>query len=83
MSEGVETTEQLQSLQALGADHIQGFLIARPMPPDRLSTWALTRRQNPDDPSFNPVGLATPEPRQGFNLPDHLALAVAEELHTP
>jgi len=42
VSEGVETTEQLQSLQALGADHIQGFLIARPMPPDRLSTWALS-----------------------------------------
>ena len=82
VSEGVETTEQLQSLHALGADHIQGFLIARPMPPDRLSTWALTRRQNPDGPSFKAMGLAAPEPRQGFNLPDHLALAVAEDLHT-
>jgi hypothetical protein len=52
------------------------------MPPDRLSTWALTRRQNPDGPSFKAMGLAAPEPRQGFNLPDHLALAVAEDLHT-
>ena len=29
VSEGVETIDQLQALQALGADHIQGFLIAR------------------------------------------------------
>ena len=81
VSEGVETSEQLQSLQALGADHIQGFLIARPMPPDRLCTWAVTRRQGPNDLSSGAVGLAAPEPRQGLILPDHSALAVAEELH--
>jgi EAL domain-containing protein (putative c-di-GMP-specific phosphodiesterase class I) len=43
VSEGVETIEQLQALRALGADHIQGFLIARPMPADSLRAWAVAR----------------------------------------
>ena len=45
VSEGVETAEQLQALRALGADHIQGYLIARPMPPEGLQTWALAQCQ--------------------------------------
>jgi EAL domain-containing protein (putative c-di-GMP-specific phosphodiesterase class I) len=31
-AEGVETTEQLATLGAIGCDASQGFLIARPMP---------------------------------------------------
>ncbi len=58
VSEGVETTEQLHSLQALGADHIQGFLIARPMPPEDFPTWALARRQDQEKLSAGEMGLA-------------------------
>ncbi len=47
VSEGVETIEQLQALRALGADHVQGFLIARPMPADGLRAWALGRGPGP------------------------------------
>ncbi len=43
VSEGVETIEQLKALQALGADHIQGFFIARPMPLQGLQSWARDR----------------------------------------
>ncbi len=36
IAEGVETDVQLQLLRALGCDRIQGYLLARPMPADRL-----------------------------------------------
>ncbi len=36
VAEGVERPEQLQRLHALGCDHYQGFLFARPMPADAL-----------------------------------------------
>jgi EAL domain-containing protein (putative c-di-GMP-specific phosphodiesterase class I) len=32
VAEGVETASQLKSLQALGCDEVQGFLLARPLP---------------------------------------------------
>lgn len=32
IAEGVETTEELAQLQALGCDELQGFVVARPMP---------------------------------------------------
>jgi predicted signal transduction protein with EAL and GGDEF domain len=35
-AEGVETGMQLDILQALGCNEIQGFLIARPVPPNRI-----------------------------------------------
>lgn len=34
--EGVETREQVELLRAMGADYIQGFYFARPMPQDEL-----------------------------------------------
>jgi diguanylate cyclase (GGDEF)-like protein len=46
VSEGVETAQQLQVLRALGADDIQGFFIARPMPPDQLQAWTAAQRQD-------------------------------------
>jgi EAL domain-containing protein (putative c-di-GMP-specific phosphodiesterase class I) len=36
MAEGVETTEQMNSLMRLGCDEYQGFLFSRAVPFDRL-----------------------------------------------
>ena len=33
VAEGVETKEDLETLEELGCDHAQGFLLARPRPP--------------------------------------------------
>ena len=38
-AEGVETPEQLRAVLALGVDHVQGYLLARPMPADAVSQW--------------------------------------------
>ena len=38
-AEGVEDEATLQLLATLGCDRAQGFLIARPMPADRLDLW--------------------------------------------
>ncbi|MGZ4771861.1 MAG: putative bifunctional diguanylate cyclase/phosphodiesterase [Ilumatobacteraceae bacterium] len=43
-AEGVETEQQLSTLQALGCHRAQGFLLARPMPTDKLT--ALLARQS-------------------------------------
>ncbi len=48
VSEGVETEAQLEALQQLGSDRLQGYLIARPMPPDQLSGWLHEWTRAPD-----------------------------------
>lgn len=42
-AEGVEDQATLETLQAFGCDKAQGFLIARPMPGDRLALWLAKR----------------------------------------
>ncbi len=37
--EGIETQEQWEALEALGCHYGQGFLIARPMPGERVTGW--------------------------------------------
>ncbi len=37
--EGIETQEQWDTLEELGCDFGQGFLIARPMPGDQIERW--------------------------------------------
>ncbi len=41
-AEGVETAEQRDTLRTLGSDHLQGYLIARPMDPETVLGY-LTR----------------------------------------
>lgn len=36
IAEGVETPEQYEALKALGCDMVQGFLLARPLAPEKL-----------------------------------------------
>ena len=36
VAEGVETKEQLETLRSLGCDMVQGYLLARPLPPDEV-----------------------------------------------
>jgi diguanylate cyclase (GGDEF)-like protein len=40
VAEGVETGEEMSALKAMGADHLQGFLLSRPLEPAALSAWA-------------------------------------------
>lgn len=42
MAEGVETEAQMGILREQGCHLIQGFLFARPMPPDDVWTWLTT-----------------------------------------
>jgi diguanylate cyclase (GGDEF)-like protein/PAS domain S-box-containing protein len=39
VAEGVEDPETLQGLRDLGCDAVQGYLIARPMPAERVASW--------------------------------------------
>lgn len=44
VAEGVEREADWALLQALGCDLVQGFLVARPMPPEALLPWARAER---------------------------------------
>lgn len=43
LAEGVETKEQVELLQSIGCDHVQGYYYAKPMPEDEF--FALLREQ--------------------------------------
>jgi predicted signal transduction protein with EAL and GGDEF domain/DNA-binding response OmpR family regulator len=42
VAEGVETIRQMEVLHRLGCRVMQGFLFAKPMPPDEIPTWLAT-----------------------------------------
>lgn len=44
LAEGVETPGEAAALTGMGCGHLQGFAVARPMPPDELGGWVATRR---------------------------------------
>lgn len=43
VAEGVESERALAHLEEMGCDIAQGFLFARPLPPDRLESWVTAR----------------------------------------
>lgn len=45
IAEGVETQEQLDWLVEQGCDYVQGFLLSRPLPIERISAW-MGKKQN-------------------------------------
>jgi diguanylate cyclase (GGDEF)-like protein len=47
-AEGVETKAQLDYLQTLGCDEIQGFLYGKAMPPSTFEEWVLLHSSEPD-----------------------------------
>ena len=44
LAEGVETKEQVDLLQNIGCDQVQGYYYAKPMPEDEF--YALLEKQN-------------------------------------
>ena len=47
VAEGVETRDHAVALAALGVDAAQGYLVARPMPPDRYAAWSARWGRDP------------------------------------
>jgi EAL domain-containing protein (putative c-di-GMP-specific phosphodiesterase class I) len=43
VAEGVETAEEMDVLQAMGADQLQGYLLSRPLEPAAMGAWAQQR----------------------------------------
>ena len=43
VAEGVETASQRDAVVGLGADVLQGFLLARPGPPDQVDTLLIAQ----------------------------------------
>ncbi|MEY2582735.1 MAG: hypothetical protein QOE09_2584 [Ilumatobacteraceae bacterium] len=44
LAEGVETAEARRHLELLDCDEIQGYLLARPMPEERIEGWVTSHR---------------------------------------
>ncbi len=46
VAEGVETVEQLQYLQSLQCDFVQGYYVSRPLPVKDLEDWLMNNNAN-------------------------------------
>ena len=62
VAEGVEDARSLGVLRDMGCDTAQGYLVSRPLPPDRLLTWLRTERDDAGRPRAAPTrpGLSRP-----------------------
>ena len=61
VAEGVEDVETLDRLQLLGADYIQGYVIARPMPGEELAQWLAAYKPPVSDEMTQPKLLSQRE----------------------
>ncbi|MHB0774902.1 putative bifunctional diguanylate cyclase/phosphodiesterase [Halomonas sp. WWR20] len=52
LAEGVETQIQFETLARSGCEKAQGYLIARPMPPEEIGAFCLTQHSRPCHPSL-------------------------------
>jgi diguanylate cyclase (GGDEF)-like protein len=64
VAEGVEDPDTLNRLRVLGADHIQGYAVARPMPAEELVPWLAAYRPPASDEGTPPKLL--PRGRRGL-----------------
>ena len=55
VAEGVETSDQLARLEALGCPLVQGYYVARPLPPDDTETFILASLRSPAPPRHSIV----------------------------
>jgi EAL domain-containing protein (putative c-di-GMP-specific phosphodiesterase class I) len=46
VAEGVETEEQLARIISDGCTDVQGYLISRPIPPEQIDSFLLTRNES-------------------------------------
>jgi EAL domain-containing protein (putative c-di-GMP-specific phosphodiesterase class I) len=45
LAEGVETQAEHAMLAQLGCGHVQGYVIARPLPPEEMTGWLVQHRE--------------------------------------
>lgn len=47
IAEGVENVDEYKALRAAGCDEVQGYFIARPMPPEQIAGWCVYGESRP------------------------------------
>ena len=75
VAEGVETPAHIVRLLALGCDVMQGFALARPMPPDEIPRWL---REFRPDPAWGRTAVGAMEERAAGALGAERGAAAAE-----
>lgn len=76
-AEGIEDEETLMYLRNIGCDHLQGYLIARPMSGDKVIEWLRQREPSNEErrlAALHSLGLLGTEEEERFDILTSLAL---------